>query len=57
MELIQEIREKAKKLNKRIVLPESHDERTLKAADIAYEENLAKIILIGNKAKVLSESR
>ena len=56
MELIHQIREKAKKLNKRIVLPESHDERTLKAAEIAYNENLAKIILIGNKAKVLEDA-
>ena len=56
MELIQQIREKAKKLNKRIVLPESHDERTLQAANIAYEERLATVILIGNKEKVLSDA-
>ena len=56
MELIQEIREKAKKLNKIIVLPESHDERTLKAADIAYEESLANVILIGKKEIVLKDA-
>ena len=56
MNLIEEIKQKAKKLNKRIVLPESHDERTLKAADIAFKENLAEIILIGNKSKILKDA-
>ncbi|NPA44539.1 MAG: phosphate acetyltransferase [Chlorobi bacterium] len=56
MDLLNKIHENAKKLNQRIVLPESHDERTLKAADIAYNEKLAEIILIGNKAKVLKDA-
>ena len=56
MNLIDEIKQKAKKLNERIVLPESHDERTLKAADIAFKENLAEIILIGNKSKILKDA-
>jgi len=56
MDLINEIKQKAKTLNKRIVLPESFDERTLKAADIAYKENLAEIILIGNKNKILKDA-
>ncbi len=56
MDLINNIKEKATKLNMRIVLPESHDERTLKAAEIAYNEKLAEIILIGNKEKILKDS-
>ncbi len=56
MDLIKNIKEKATKLNMRIVLPESHDERTLKAAEIAYNEKLAEIILIGNKEKILKDS-
>ncbi len=56
MNLLNKIHENAKKLNQRIVLPESHDERTLKAADIAYNKKLAEIILIGNKAKVLKDA-
>jgi phosphate acetyltransferase len=52
MELIDRIKLNAKKLNKRIVLPEGYEERTLKAADIALEEGLAQIILIGNPAEV-----
>jgi phosphate acetyltransferase len=56
MDLINEIKQKAKSLNKRIVLPESFDERTLKAAEIAFQEKLAKIILIGNKDTVLKDA-
>jgi phosphate acetyltransferase len=56
MQLIENIKEKARLLNKRIVLPESFDDRTLQAADIAYEEKLAEMILIGNREKVLSDA-
>jgi phosphate acetyltransferase len=52
MDLINQIKNNAKKYQQRIVLPESHDERTLKAADIAISENLAKIILIGSTKKI-----
>jgi len=56
MKLLDKIHANAVKLNQRIVLPESHDERTLKAADIAYEQKLANVILIGNKAKILKNA-
>lgn len=56
MELLNKIKQNAISLKKRIVLPESFDERTLKAADIAYAEKLAEIILIGNKEKVLADA-
>ncbi|MDD6224466.1 MAG: phosphate acetyltransferase [bacterium] len=49
MHYINQIKEKAKSEKKRIVLPETMDERVLAAAIIASEENLADIILIGNK--------
>ncbi len=52
MELLESIKEKAKQQNKRIVLPEGIEERTLKAADIAIHEKLASISLIGNPAKI-----
>ena len=48
MNLLEKISEKAKSLNKRIVLPEGTSERTLKAADIILKQNLAKLILLGN---------
>jgi len=57
MNLLNKIHKNAKELNQRIVLPESHDERTLKAADIAYNEKLAEIILIGNKEKILKDAK
>ena len=48
MELLDSIKEKARKHNKRIVLPEGYEERTIQAADIAIAEGLARIILIGD---------
>ena len=56
MNLIDLIKEKAKNAQKRIVLPEGDEERTLKAADIVIQEGLAKIILIGNRDKILSDA-
>lgn len=52
MDLLNQIKEKAKKNLQRIVLPEGYEERTLKAADIVISEGLAKIILIGNPEKL-----
>ena len=48
MELLDRIKQNAKNHNKRIVLPEGYEERTIRAADIAIEEGLAQIILIGD---------
>jgi len=56
MELINTIKEKAKTHQKRIVLPESFEERTLKAADILLAEKIAKIILIGNPNKIFKRA-
>jgi phosphate acetyltransferase len=52
MELLERIKLNAKKLNKRIVLPEGTEERTIQAADIAIKEELAQIILIGNPDEI-----
>ena len=56
MELLDSIKEKARKYNKRIVLPEGYEERNIRAADIALEENLARIILIGNPDEMRSHA-
>ena len=56
MNLIEKIKEKAKTANKRIVLPESYDERTLKAADIILGEGLAQIILIGTPDELVTNA-
>jgi phosphate acetyltransferase len=52
MELIDRIKLNARKHNKRIVLPEGTEERTIQAANIAIEEGLAQIILIGNLSEI-----
>jgi len=46
------MKEKAKLRKKCIVLPESHDERVLKAAEILVNENIAEVITIGNEEKI-----
>lgn len=49
------IKEKAKANKKRIVLPESGDERTIRAAKIIAEQNLADVILLGNEKELKSK--
>jgi len=56
MSLLETIKDNAKQLNKRIVLPEGLEERTLKAADEIISEKIAEIILIGNPNQVLSKA-
>ncbi len=57
MELINQIKENAKSKNKTIILPESHDERVLKAAEILTQEQIAKIVTLGNPDKVLMDAK
>jgi phosphate acetyltransferase len=52
MELLDRIKQNARKHYLRIVLPEGYEERNIKAADIAIEEGLAQIILIGDPAQI-----
>ena len=52
MNIIEKIKENAKKANKRIVLAEGEEERNLKAADIIIENGYAAITLLGNKANI-----
>jgi len=52
MELLDTIKQNARKHNKRIVLPEGYEERTVKAADIAIAEGLAQVILLGDPAGI-----
>ncbi|MBU0710970.1 phosphate acetyltransferase [bacterium] len=53
MKLLENIRNQAKLKNKRIVLPEAHDERVIKAAAILTEEKIASVILVGLEDKTL----
>ncbi len=57
MDLMSTILDRARKHKQRIVLPESYEERTIRAADKAIEENLAEIILIGNPQKIEEVSK
>jgi phosphate acetyltransferase len=52
MELMDRIKQNARKHNKRIVLPEGYEERNIKAADIAIVEGLAQIILLGDPSEM-----
>jgi len=56
IKLLSEMKEKAKLRKRRLVLPESHDERVLKAAEILVKENIAEVITIGNKEKIKSDA-
>ncbi|MFZ0281544.1 MAG: phosphate acetyltransferase [Bacteroidales bacterium] len=56
MELLDRIKLNAKKHNMRIVLPEGYEERTVKAADEAISEGLARIILIGDPEEINSHA-
>ena len=54
MALIDQIIARAKSNRQRIVLPESLEERTIKAADRALADELADIILIGKREEILA---
>ncbi len=52
MNFLDQMKLKAKNDVKTIVLPESYEERNLRATDAILKEGLANIILIGNKAEI-----
>ncbi len=54
MELLEKIKDNARKYKKRIVLAEGTEERTLQAADEIIREGLAELILIGKPTDILS---
>ncbi len=56
MDLLEKIKAKAKAHNKRIVLPEGLEERTLRAADELLGDGIAQIILLGNPDAIRAES-
>lgn len=53
MSFIEDIKQRAKKDIKTIVLPEGTDIRTIEAASIALKEQYANIVLLGEKEKIL----
>ncbi|HZW38824.1 MAG TPA: phosphate acetyltransferase [Ignavibacteriaceae bacterium] len=57
IELLNQIKNKASQLNKTLVLPESHDERVLRAAEIITKQSIAKVVTIGNEEKVRTDAK
>ena len=57
MNLIDQIRCKAKENPKTIVLPEGFDQRVLRAASFIQENGLAKIIILGQADKVAEKAK
>ena len=53
MSFIEQMKQRAKKDLKTIVLPESEDVRTLEAAVTALNEGYANIVLVGNKNNII----
>jgi phosphate acetyltransferase len=49
---LQKLKNKAKKLNQRILFPETSDIRILKALEVIIKEKLCRPVLIGTKSKV-----
>jgi phosphate acetyltransferase len=54
--IIDKIKSKAAQQKKTIVLPESHDERVLKAAQILAAENVVSVVTLGNEEKIRSSA-
>jgi phosphate acetyltransferase len=54
MDIINQFKLKAQKVNGAIVLPEAMDERTLLATETILKEKVAKVVLIGKEAEVNS---
>lgn len=52
MSILQEIRNRAALLQRHIVLPEGEDRRTIAAARLIREGNIARFTLLGNEARI-----
>lgn len=55
MSLLESIKEKAAKLNRRIVLAEGEEERIIRAAESITRQKIAKVTLIGNPEVMLKK--
>lgn len=57
MDILDKLFARAKANKKRIILPESFEERTMRAADIVLRDGLAEIVLLGNKEALLAQAK
>ena len=55
--LLDDIKTKAAKLKRHIVLPDATDERAIRAARICTDEGLATVSLIGDEQEILSKAK
>ncbi|MHA7109489.1 phosphate acetyltransferase [Sunxiuqinia elliptica] len=53
MKLLERVIKNAQSYQKRIVLPEGNEPRTLRATEIILNENIARIILLGNPVEIM----
>lgn len=53
MKLLERVIKNAQSYQKRIVLPEGNEPRTLRATEIILKENIARIILLGNPGEIM----
>ena len=52
MDVVEQIKQKAKQNNRTVVLPEGTEERTVKAAEIISQAGIAKVVLLGAEDEV-----
>ena len=57
MSFLGQVRKKALQANRRIVLPESSDERVIRAASQILKEDLAQVILVGNQEAIMHSAK
>jgi phosphate acetyltransferase len=57
IKLLNEIKSKSSKLRKTIVLPESHDERVLKAAERLTKEKIVSVITLGDEDRIIKDAK
>ena len=52
MNILDVIKEKARAKNRKVVLPEGHEPRTIQAAKIISEQKIAEVTILGNKDEI-----
>ncbi len=57
MDVLEELRNKARKLNRSVVLPEGDDDRTLQAAEQLQREGIVRPIVLGGEQEILKRAR
>jgi len=57
LSLLENIKSKASQKKKQLVLPESHDGRVLKAAEILQSNGIASVTTLGNEETILSNAK